>query len=86
MSCLFCEVVAGRLPAHVVRADEHAVAFLDLRPAARGHTLVVPRPSSTVQDTTRRGECAVAGSVPADRWARHLEALREEAGEEQAPR
>ena len=36
-------MVAGEVPAHVVHADEHCVAFLDARPAARGHTLVVPR-------------------------------------------
>jgi histidine triad (HIT) family protein len=42
-SCLFCRLAAGALPAHVVFADEHCVAFLDNAPAARGHTLVVPR-------------------------------------------
>lgn len=41
--CAFCAVVAGDVPAHVVAADDVAVAFLDLHPAARGHTLVVPR-------------------------------------------
>lgn len=41
--CLFCALIAGDLPAHVVLADEHALAFLDHRPASPGHTLVVPR-------------------------------------------
>jgi histidine triad (HIT) family protein len=41
--CLFCRVIAGELPAHVVHADENCIAFLDNAPAARGHTLVVPR-------------------------------------------
>ena len=41
--CVFCRVVRGELPAHVVVQDERSVAFLDLTPAARGHTLVVPR-------------------------------------------
>lgn len=41
--CVFCEIVAGRAPAHRVLEDEHAVAFLDIRPASPGHTLVVPR-------------------------------------------
>ena len=41
--CVFCEVVAGTREAHVVAADEAAVAFLDVAPAAPGHTLVVPR-------------------------------------------
>ena len=43
MDCVFCRVVRGDLPAHVVRADAGAVAFLDTRPAALEHTLVVPR-------------------------------------------
>lgn len=41
-SCLFCEIVAGRLPAHEVWRDEVAVAFLDRRPVFEGHVLVVP--------------------------------------------
>lgn len=42
-ACLFCRLVEGQVPAHVVASDEHCVAFLDAAPAARGHTLVVPR-------------------------------------------
>jgi histidine triad (HIT) family protein len=41
--CGFCEVVAGRAPAHRVFEDDVAVAFLDRRPLFPGHTLVVPR-------------------------------------------
>jgi histidine triad (HIT) family protein len=41
--CLFCRLIGGDLPARVVVEDEHCVAFLDTAPAARGHTLVVPR-------------------------------------------
>ncbi len=41
--CPFCEIVAGIAPAHIVTEDEHCVAVLDARPAARGHTLVIPR-------------------------------------------
>ncbi len=40
---MFCGVVAGALPAHVVHEDARTLAFLDLRPACRGHTLVVPK-------------------------------------------
>lgn len=42
-ACIFCEIVADRQPSHRVLVDEHTVAFLDIRPAAPGHTLVVPR-------------------------------------------
>jgi histidine triad (HIT) family protein len=41
--CLFCGIVAGTVPAHVVLADEVTVAFLDTRPVFKGHVLVVPR-------------------------------------------
>lgn len=41
--CIFCRIVAGEIPSKQVYADEHAVAFLDLEPFKRGHTLVVPR-------------------------------------------
>ncbi len=42
-SCVFCSIVAGEQPAHVVLDDDVAVAFLDVRPLFPGHTLVVPR-------------------------------------------
>lgn len=43
MSCIFCDIVAERLPSHRVMEDERAVAFLDTRPVFAGHVLVVPR-------------------------------------------
>jgi histidine triad (HIT) family protein len=45
--CLFCKIVAGDLPATVVREDERTVAFMDINPATRGHLLVVPRQHAT---------------------------------------
>ena len=41
--CVFCEIVAGRQPAHVVLDDAVTIAFLDTRPLFPGHTLLVPR-------------------------------------------
>jgi histidine triad (HIT) family protein len=43
MSCIFCRIVAGEIPAEVVACDAGGVAFLDVQPLADGHTLVVPR-------------------------------------------
>lgn len=42
-SCVFCEIIEGNLPAHVVLDDDVALAFLDVRPLFVGHVLVVPR-------------------------------------------
>jgi histidine triad (HIT) family protein len=41
--CIFCAIVAGEQPAHVVDEDERTIAFLDILPWTRGHALVVPR-------------------------------------------
>jgi histidine triad (HIT) family protein len=43
MDCLFCAIIAGDIPSRQVYADEAAIAFLDINPWHRGHTLVVPR-------------------------------------------
>lgn len=53
--CIFCEIVAGRMPAEVIHQTPGAVAFLDVFPAARGHVLVVPRTHApTLQDLDDR--------------------------------
>lgn len=41
--CVFCKIVAGELPSRTIHSDDTAIAFLDLSPWHRGHTLVVPR-------------------------------------------
>ncbi|HYF45056.1 MAG TPA: HIT family protein [Acidimicrobiales bacterium] len=41
--CVFCQIVAGDLPAHVVLEDDVLLAFLDVRPLFPGHTLLVPK-------------------------------------------
>ena len=49
--CVFCEIVAGRQPAHVGLDDAVTMAFLDTRPLFPGHTLLVPRePHETLGD------------------------------------
>ena len=41
--CLFCSIIDGSEPAHLVLADDHVLAFLDVRPLFPGHVLVIPR-------------------------------------------
>lgn len=41
--CVFCEIIRGDQPAHLVLDDEIAMAFLDVRPVFPGHVLLVPR-------------------------------------------
>ena len=41
--CLFCGIVAGKIPAAIVHQDDHLVAFKDINPQAPMHVLIVPR-------------------------------------------
>ena len=43
MSCLFCRIVAGDIPASKVYEDEQLLAFNDINPQAPMHVLVIPK-------------------------------------------
>ena len=42
-ACVFCQIVAGEVPAQIVLDEPDLVGFLDARPVFKGHTLLVPR-------------------------------------------
>ncbi|MFJ6082559.1 histidine triad nucleotide-binding protein [Streptomyces sp. NPDC092369] len=41
--CLFCKIVAGHIPATIVRETQTTVAFRDINPQAPTHVLVIPK-------------------------------------------
>ena len=41
--CIFCEIVRGEAPSYKIYEDKDAVAFLDIFPAVRGQTVVIPK-------------------------------------------
>jgi len=41
--CLFCKIVAGDIPCYKVYEDDRTLAFLDINPINKGHTLVIPK-------------------------------------------
>jgi len=41
--CIFCKIVNGEIPSHKVYEDDYVYAFLDITPATKGHTLVIPK-------------------------------------------
>ena len=43
MASIFTRIIDGEIPGRFVHTDDVCVAFLDVRPLARGHVLVVPR-------------------------------------------
>jgi histidine triad (HIT) family protein len=40
---IFTKIISGEIPSYKVAENEHFIAFLDINPNARGHTLVVPK-------------------------------------------
>ena len=63
VSCLFCEIVAGRIPARVAYQDDAVLAFHDITPQGPVHILVIPkRHITSVLDLTP-GDDELVGSL-----------------------
>ena len=43
MDCIFCNIVEGKIPARKIMETEKSLAFLDVFPLTKGHTLVIPK-------------------------------------------
>jgi histidine triad (HIT) family protein len=43
MPSIFTKIIEGSIPAHIVHQNEDFIAFLDIMPLAKGHTLIVPK-------------------------------------------
>ena len=43
MASIFSKIVSGEIPAYKIAEDEQFLAFLDINPLAKGHTLVIPK-------------------------------------------
>jgi histidine triad (HIT) family protein len=64
MDCLFCRIVAGELPAHVVFENENVMAFLDIAPVNPGHTLVIPKKHyANMEEISEEDLCEVVKAV-----------------------
>jgi histidine triad (HIT) family protein len=59
-NCIFCKLVAGKIPARVIMQNESAIAFLDAFPLAAGHTLIIPKSHYVkLQDMSEQDAIAV---------------------------
>ena len=45
-NCIFCAIAAGEIPSFKVYEDELVLAYLDINPFSKGHTLVIPKAHS----------------------------------------
>ena len=68
-ACIFCSIVKGDIPAFRIYEDQDHLAFLDIYPAALGHTLVIPKKhSSDIHEITglEYGALASRAKIVAD--------------------
>ena len=43
MDCIFCQIVAGKVPSEIIYQDEEVLAFRDINPQAPVHLLIIPK-------------------------------------------
>ncbi|GMT50017.1 MAG: histidine triad protein [bacterium] len=41
--CIFCKILAGKIPSHKLYEDDKTCVFLDAFPGTKGHTLIIPK-------------------------------------------
>ncbi len=60
---IFSRIIRGEIPCHRVYEDERVLAFLDVGPLSRGHTLVVPKEAAATLDALSDEAAAAIGRV-----------------------
>ena len=72
-NCVFCAIAAGEIPSFKIYEDEFALAYLDINPFTKGHTLVIPKAHSAgIADTPDETLAAIIARVK--KVAAHLKA------------
>lgn len=62
---IFTKILAGKIPAHKVYEDDRVLAFLDIAPLSRGHTLVIPKePAETLAELSDESAAALGRVLP----------------------
>ncbi|MBX5461230.1 MAG: HIT family protein [Steroidobacteraceae bacterium] len=65
MSTIFGKILSGEIPCHKVYEDEKVLAFLDINPLSRGHTLVIPKePAETLDQLSDESAAALGRVLP----------------------
>lgn len=60
---IFKKIIDGDVPCHRVYEDEQVLAFLDVNPLSRGHTLVIPKEPAVTLDALSSDSAAAIGAV-----------------------
>ncbi len=77
--CLFCNILAGDVPAEIIYESDTVIAFRDINPRAPMHVLIVPREHiSTINDIDTEHEAIVGSLFTAARDIAAQEGVSEE--------
>jgi histidine triad (HIT) family protein len=60
---IFSRIIRGEIPCHKVYEDAHVLAFLDINPLSKGHTLVIPKQAVATVDAMSDDSAAAVGRV-----------------------
>jgi histidine triad (HIT) family protein len=60
---IFAKIIAGEIPCHRVYEDEKVLAFLDIGPLSKGHTVVIPKEPAETLDKLSDESAAALGRV-----------------------
>ena len=58
---IFTKIINGEIPCHRVYEDTHVLAFLDINPLSKGHTLVIPKEPAVQLDQLSDDSAAAIG-------------------------
>jgi histidine triad (HIT) family protein len=62
---IFSKILRGDIPCHQVYEDDLVLAFLDVGPLSRGHTLVIPKePAATLDQLSDESSAAIGRVLP----------------------
>ena len=62
---IFSKILRGEIPCHRVYEDEYVLAFLDINPLSRGHTLVIPKEEvATTDQLSDEASAAIGRALP----------------------
>jgi len=62
---IFGKIIRGEIPCHRVYDDERVLAFLDIAPLSRGHTLIIPKePAVTLEELSDESAAAIGRVLP----------------------
>ena len=63
MDCLFCKIIAQKIPANIIFQDDQVIAFDDINPQAKIHKIIIPRRHIATLNDLQNSDCDLIGHM-----------------------